>query len=237
MIIEYIRYSVPALRHGEFVEAYRAASDELSASPHCLAYELSRCHEQPDLYVMRIEWNSLSGHVQGFRGSPEFKAFLAKVQPFFQQIQEMQHYETSEVVARKSAAADNVKLIERVYEAFLSGDVPAVVTEFAADGVIEFEGASPLVPWHERYRGAPALPKFFSTFAAAVEFERFDREAVVASADFVVVRAHLRYRVRSTGRVVDERQIHFWQVSNGKVSTMTHYEDTAQVIAAVTTKH
>lgn len=101
MVIEYIRYSVPAARHDEFVEAYREASAELSASPHCLAYELSRCHEEPGLYVMRIEWDSLTGHVQGFRGSSEFKSFLAKVRPFFEQIQEMHHYEVSGVVARK----------------------------------------------------------------------------------------------------------------------------------------
>lgn len=101
MIVEYIRYSVPAARDAEFVEAYRAASAELDASTHCHAYELSRCHEDPACYVMRIEWDSLSGHLQGFRGSSEFKRFFSKVQPFFEQIQEMRHYEVTEVVAKK----------------------------------------------------------------------------------------------------------------------------------------
>ncbi|HYQ04128.1 MAG TPA: antibiotic biosynthesis monooxygenase family protein [Polyangiaceae bacterium] len=102
MIVEYIRYSVPAARTDEFLAAYREASVELDASPHCLAYELSRCHEEPGSYVVRIEWESLAGHLQGFRTSPEFKRFFAKVQPFFEQIQEMRHYEVSGVVARKS---------------------------------------------------------------------------------------------------------------------------------------
>jgi quinol monooxygenase YgiN len=101
MIVEYIRYSVPAERHEEFVAAYRDAALELDASQHCLGYELSRCHEEPQLYVIRIEWDSLAGHLQGFRSSPEFKSFFAKVRPFFEQIQEMHHYEVSQVAGRK----------------------------------------------------------------------------------------------------------------------------------------
>jgi quinol monooxygenase YgiN len=106
MIVEYIRYSVPAARHAEFVGAYREAAAELDASPHCQAYELSRCHEEPSSYVVRIEWDSLSGHLQGFRGSSEFKRFFSKVQPFFEQIQEMRHYEVTDVVAMKRGAAE-----------------------------------------------------------------------------------------------------------------------------------
>ncbi len=104
MIVEYIRYSVPTARHDDFVAAYRDASAALDASPHCLGYELSRCHEEPTSYVLRIEWDSLSGHLQGFRTSSDFQRFFSKVRPFFEQIQEMRHYEVSEVVAKKSRA-------------------------------------------------------------------------------------------------------------------------------------
>jgi quinol monooxygenase YgiN len=103
MVVEYIRYSVPEARHDEFVAAYRDASAELDASPHCLAYELSRCHEEPTSYVMRIEWDSLEGHLQGFRKSRDFPSFFAKVKPFFEQIQEMRHYEVSDVAKKKRA--------------------------------------------------------------------------------------------------------------------------------------
>lgn len=104
MIVEYIRYSVPETRHEEFVAAYRDASAELDASPHCLGYELSRCHEEPTAYVVRIQWDSLEGHLQGFRKSSDFLRFFAKVKPFFELIQEMRHYEISEVVAKKKRA-------------------------------------------------------------------------------------------------------------------------------------
>ena len=92
MIVEYIRYTVPSDDAEAFVEAYRQASAALETSEHCLAYELSRGVEQPEHFVMRIEWDSLDGHEQGFRKRAEFAAFFAHVRPFFDQIDEMKHY-------------------------------------------------------------------------------------------------------------------------------------------------
>jgi hypothetical protein len=45
----------------------------------------------------------------------------------------------------------------------------------------------------------------------------------------------IAYGVKKTGKKVDEEQIHWWTLDDGgKVSRMPHYEDTAQVLAAVT---
>jgi len=93
MVIEYIRYEIPAERHAEFLHAYRAADEELRASPHCLRHEVSQGIEMPDNFVVRIEWDSLAGHEQGFRTSKLFAAFYDKVKPFFANIREMKHYQ------------------------------------------------------------------------------------------------------------------------------------------------
>ena len=93
VVIEYIRYSVPEERHVEFEEAYGEAAKVLEASPHCLGYEVSHGVEEPGHYVVRIEWDSIEGHERGFRGSPEFRSFFQAVRPFFDDIQEMSHYE------------------------------------------------------------------------------------------------------------------------------------------------
>jgi heme-degrading monooxygenase HmoA len=92
MVIEYIRYRVPAERHREFEGAYTEAQAALQGSQHCLAYEVSHGIEEPDRYVVRIEWDSLEGHEEGFRQSPGFAPFFAAVKPFFEQIEEMRHY-------------------------------------------------------------------------------------------------------------------------------------------------
>ncbi len=92
MIVEYIRYTIPAERASGFEAAYSAASGSLDASPHCLSYELTRGVEEPANYILRIEWDSIEGHEQGFRRSPEFRGFLLHVRPFIGDIAEMRHY-------------------------------------------------------------------------------------------------------------------------------------------------
>ena len=92
MVVEYIRYRIPHERQEQFEEAYGSAAASLDASPHCLAYELSRGVEEPENYILRIEWDSVEGHEQGFRKSPDFQPFFAAVRPFFGQIEEMKHY-------------------------------------------------------------------------------------------------------------------------------------------------
>jgi hypothetical protein len=88
MIVEYIRYQIDPSRNGEFDDAYRRAGALLDASPHCQRWEAARC-------VVRIEWDSAEGHLQGFRQSADFKPFLEATQPFFNDIEEMTHYEVT----------------------------------------------------------------------------------------------------------------------------------------------
>jgi quinol monooxygenase YgiN len=102
MVVEYIRYEVPALRHEEFLAAYKAAGKELEASTRCVSFEVSQGVEDPNNFTVRIEWDSVEGHEKGFRGSPLFGSFFAKVKPFFSVIKEMKHYR---VAARGRGAA------------------------------------------------------------------------------------------------------------------------------------
>ncbi|HTV03021.1 MAG TPA: antibiotic biosynthesis monooxygenase family protein, partial [Luteitalea sp.] len=79
MIIEYIRYGIAADQAAEFEQAYGRARAALDASPHCLGYDLAVCVEDPTQYVLRIEWDSADGHMQGFRTSPQFREFLPHI--------------------------------------------------------------------------------------------------------------------------------------------------------------
>ena len=93
MVVEYIRYTVPSERAAEFLAVYAAAAAELRASSHCAAFEVARGIEEPEHFIVRIEWDSVKGHEEGFRKEPGFANFFSKVKPFFQCIQEMKHYE------------------------------------------------------------------------------------------------------------------------------------------------
>ena len=97
MIVEYIRYKSPVDRGEAFQKAYESAGESLRASSHCLGFELSRCSDAPDHYILRIQWESAEGHLRGFRQSPEFGPFLTAVKPFITDIEEMRHYDLTPV--------------------------------------------------------------------------------------------------------------------------------------------
>jgi quinol monooxygenase YgiN len=97
MISEYIRYNIDSSRAVEFVSAYETASENLRASSHCLGYDLSRCVEAPDKFILHILWDSVEGHMKGFRPSAEFKPFLEAIRPYIGDIEEMRHYEHTSV--------------------------------------------------------------------------------------------------------------------------------------------
>jgi hemoglobin len=95
MIVEYIRYKIDPSRTGEFEEAYRRAGALLDASPHCKRWEAARCADEPAKQIVRIEWDSAEGHLQGFRQSGDFNPFLEATGPFYNDIEEMTHYQVT----------------------------------------------------------------------------------------------------------------------------------------------
>lgn len=102
MIVEYIRYRVPT-DPAAFEAAYARACTSLREAPQCLAYELTRCEEAPDHYILRIEWLSTEAHLQGFRHGPQFGPFLSEIRPYVAQIEEMRHYAPTGLTWRRDA--------------------------------------------------------------------------------------------------------------------------------------
>jgi hemoglobin len=94
MIVEYIRYTIPADQQADFEAAYARAAASLRAAPECADYELTRCQEDAASYVLRIRWTSTPDHLEGFRKGEHFPAFFAEIKPYFHAIQEMRHYDT-----------------------------------------------------------------------------------------------------------------------------------------------
>ncbi|GAA0946100.1 antibiotic biosynthesis monooxygenase [Actinocorallia libanotica] len=124
MIVEYIRYRIDTGDAAEFEAAYGRAAVPLAAAPQCVDYELSRCVEEPEWYVLRITWTSAEDHMRGFRGGEDFKAFFAEIRPYVRQIEEMRHYERTAVRGEGSSVpglyawAGGAEAFERLTETF-----------------------------------------------------------------------------------------------------------------------
>jgi len=103
MIVEYIRYRIDEDRRQAFEDGYATAQAALLSSTHCRGWELTRCTEDPTQYILRIEWDSPEGHLQGFRRGPDFPSFFAAIRPFVGDIEEMRHYELTAIKGEKTA--------------------------------------------------------------------------------------------------------------------------------------
>lgn len=92
MTVEYIRYRIDEARRDAFVSAYREAAKALDVSEYCLGYEMTRCEEEPDRFILRIRWTSTDDHLGKFRSSEQFRTFFPPIRPYVNDIEEMQHY-------------------------------------------------------------------------------------------------------------------------------------------------
>ena len=93
MIIEYIRYRIPSDDGERFLAAWRDGIAIVRADPHNLSAEVSRCVDEPEVFIVRNTWDSADGHMSGFRGSPAFEPFMDLVGEWNPSIEELRHYE------------------------------------------------------------------------------------------------------------------------------------------------
>lgn len=89
---EIIRYNIPEQERDQFEKAYTQAGQYLQASAYCLGYEVIHGSEEPNHYIVIIYWTSEEDHLSGFRKSKDFMAFLNLVRPFYNNLEEMKHY-------------------------------------------------------------------------------------------------------------------------------------------------
>jgi heme-degrading monooxygenase HmoA len=72
MIIEHADLTIVAGREEEFVQAFPAARDIISAADGFHWLELLRGVEHPSTFLLLVGWESLEAHLQGFRESERF---------------------------------------------------------------------------------------------------------------------------------------------------------------------
>lgn len=130
---------------------------------------------------------------------------------------------------------DHVQAVQEIYGAFGKGEVAAIMERCTNDTEWSFNGAQAEVPWHHPVRSRSDLPKFFQAIGSNVEFHDFRPLHFVHSGADVICHVALEYTVKHTGKRVKEEQLHWWTFSDRYVRRMVHFEDTAQVAAAVRT--
>jgi ketosteroid isomerase-like protein len=124
----------------------------------------------------------------------------------------------------------NQKTIEAVYAAFGRGDVGFILERTSEHTAWGFSVAKAEVPWHTPVRSREELPRFFQAMAENLALESLEPRAFVSDGRNVIVKLRVAYKVKRTGRHVDEEQVQWWFFDDaGRIVSLRHYEDTASV--------
>jgi ketosteroid isomerase-like protein len=136
--------------------------------------------------------------------------------------------------ADPASEAANKAVVESLYQAFAAGDGATISGLLAADLVwIEAESG----PYADRnpYNGPGAV--FEGVFGRiGVEFEGFvvTPATLLPSGDRVVSLGRYTGINRATGEALDAQFVHVFTVTDGKITHMQQYTDTAQWVDVVT---
>jgi quinol monooxygenase YgiN len=93
MILEIAEFFIEPGTQEEFGRAVeRGVATIIAASPGFLRYELQRGIENPQRWVLLIEWERLESHTVDFRGSSAFVQWRAAVAPYFARPPQVEHF-------------------------------------------------------------------------------------------------------------------------------------------------
>jgi ketosteroid isomerase-like protein len=124
--------------------------------------------------------------------------------------------------------SDNAAIIRGVYDAFLRGDVTAVVAAMHAQ--IEWNEAEHITYWP----GAPfigphaILTGVFARLPHDFDHFRIELSRLAAAGDTVLVEARYRAIAKATGKPLDAQAAHVWDLRDGKIVRFQEYCDTWQ---------
>jgi heme-degrading monooxygenase HmoA len=93
MILEHAVLDVREGSSGEFEATFDLAKSIIADSPGFRSLRLERCLEQPDRYVLLVEWESVEAHEVGFRQSPAYEEWRTLLHHFYPSRPTVQHYQ------------------------------------------------------------------------------------------------------------------------------------------------
>ena len=93
MTVEYLRYAIAHRRADGFRLAYAEAAAVLQADPRCLSYEVSESLVEPTRFLVRIEWDSATRHLEDLRKDAAYAHFFALVGPYANDVVDRHSYE------------------------------------------------------------------------------------------------------------------------------------------------
>lgn len=92
MILEVAILDVIPGREDEFERAFGKAQEIISSIPGYISHQLQNCLEQPNRYVLLVNWETLEAHTRNFRESEQYQTWKSLLHHFYDPFPTVQHY-------------------------------------------------------------------------------------------------------------------------------------------------
>ena len=93
MILEVAILNVIPGQEGEFLKAFSIAQGIISKMAGYGSHQLKRCVENASQFILLVEWEKLTDHTEGFRGSEEYQEWKKLLHHFYNPFPTVEHYE------------------------------------------------------------------------------------------------------------------------------------------------
>ncbi len=93
MILEVAILDVKPDRGEAFKLAFAQAQEIISGMPGYISHQLQHCLENPNRYLLLVNWNTLEDHTRGFRESVKYQEWRKLLHHFYEPFPEVEHYE------------------------------------------------------------------------------------------------------------------------------------------------
>jgi heme-degrading monooxygenase HmoA len=93
MILEAALLNVIAGQEIQFEKDFATAGQYISAIKGYIKHSLSKCIEQPNQYLLLVEWETLEDHTVSFRQSARYLEWKKLLHHYYDPFPTVQHYE------------------------------------------------------------------------------------------------------------------------------------------------
>jgi heme-degrading monooxygenase HmoA len=77
----------------DFLSAFSKAQHIISKVSGYISHQLKRCLENSSRFILLVEWQKLTDHTEGFRGSNEYQEWKSLLHHFYDPFPIVEHYE------------------------------------------------------------------------------------------------------------------------------------------------
>jgi ketosteroid isomerase-like protein len=116
------------------------------------------------------------------------------------------------------------KVVEKMFEAFASGNVDRILETVSEDTVWIYHGTQ-VIP-RDEYRGKEGARQFFNNILNGTEVIKFQPEQFIVEGKMVVVLGNEHQKVKRSGRELKQKWVQVYTIENNLIVRMEEFATT-----------